>query len=340
VKTVRIEKNVNESKWRDFLSSQPNANIFHTPEMFRVFSRTQGYKPHYWSVLGDNGDIKSLMIPVEIVISKKLKYLTTRSVVFGSVLYDQEPDGIHALDYLLNTYMQQEETGSLFTELRNIHDIEPIQDICEQNNFHFENHLNYLIDLDRPIDSVFSSIGKRTRKNIRRGLNKDQIKIREVQDENQLEDCLELLRETYRLAKVPLADDSLFISAFQELVPKDMVLFLIAYIDDQPVATSIELLFRDTIYGWYSGLNRNYASFVPNELLIWHILKWGVEHGYKLYDFGGAGKPNEEYGVRDFKAKFGGDLVDFGRNTCIHRPKLLQLSKAGYQVMQTLSGMS
>lgn len=337
---MRIEKNVNESKWREFLNSQPNANIFHTPEMFRVFSSTKGYQPHFWSVLGDDGNIASLMIPVEIVISKKLKSLTTRSVVFGSVLSYQERDGIQALDHLLKSYLQKDETGSLFTELRNIHDTGPIQEIFSQNNFHFENHLNYLINLDRPIDSVFGSIGKRTRKNIRRGLNKDKVKIREVRDENQLWDCLKLLRETYRLAKVPLADDSLFISAFQELVPKDMVLFLTAYVDDVPVATSIELLYRDKIYGWYSGLNREYASYVPNELLIWYILKWGVEHGYKLYDFGGAGNPNQEYGVRDFKAKFGGDLVDFGRNTCIHRPKLLQLSKAGYQVMQTLSGMS
>jgi len=31
----------------------------------------------------------------------------------------------------------------------------------------------------------------------------------------------------------------------------------------------------------------------------------------------GAGKPSEKYGVRDFKAKFGGNLVNFGRNTWI-----------------------
>jgi lipid II:glycine glycyltransferase (peptidoglycan interpeptide bridge formation enzyme) len=337
---VQIERNIRESKWQGFLNSQPDANIFHTPEMFRVFSKTKGYKPHFWSVLDEDGNIASMMIPVEIVISKKLKSLTTRSVVFGSVLYNHEGDGSQALDYLLKSYLEQDETGSLFTELRNVYDTRPIQEIFSQNNFHFENHLNYLINLDRPIDSVFNSIGKRTRKNIRRGLNKDKVKIREIRDENQLADCLILLRETYRLAKVPLADDSLFISAFQELVPSDMALFLIAYVDDVPVASSIELLFRETIYGWYSGLNRDYASYVPNELLIWYILKWGVEHGYKLYDFGGAGNPNEEYGVRDFKAKFGGELVDFGRNTCIHRPQLLQLSKAGYQIMQTLSGIS
>ena len=51
-----------------------------------------------------------------------------------------------------------------------------------------------------------------------------------------------------------------------------------------------------------------------------------------VYDFGGAGKPDEEYGVRDFKAKFGGNLVNFGRNVFVHNPMLLKLSRHGYEV--------
>ncbi|RLI52815.1 MAG: GNAT family N-acetyltransferase, partial [Candidatus Thorarchaeota archaeon] len=77
----------------------------------------------------------------------------------------------------------------------------------------------------------------------------------------------------------------------------------------------------------------------PNELLMWHILRWGVENGYRVYDFGGAGKPDEEYGVRDFKAKFGGKLVCYGRNTCEHAPFLLKISQIGYQLVRRfLSG--
>ena len=42
---------------------------------------------------------------------------------------------------------------------------------------------------------------------------------------------------------------------------------------------------------------------------------WGAENGYRLCNFGGAGKRDEEYGVRDFKAKFGGELICFARST-------------------------
>jgi lipid II:glycine glycyltransferase (peptidoglycan interpeptide bridge formation enzyme) len=71
---------------------------------------------------------------------------------------------------------------------------------------------------------------------------------------------------------------------------------------------------------------------VPNEILIWYSLSWGADQGYKVYDFGGAGKPDEEYGVRRFKAKFGGELVRFGRNKRVHYPLLLKVSQLGYQL--------
>jgi lipid II:glycine glycyltransferase (peptidoglycan interpeptide bridge formation enzyme) len=111
-----------------------------------------------------------------------------------------------------------------------------------------------------------------------------------------------------------------------------MVRFTLAWVDQTPVAASVELLYRDVMYGWYGGVDRAYSSYRPSELLMWHILKWGAENGYAVYDFGGAGQPDEEYGVRDFKAKFGGELVCFGRNTCVHAPTALALSRRAYQI--------
>jgi lipid II:glycine glycyltransferase (peptidoglycan interpeptide bridge formation enzyme) len=69
---------------------------------------------------------------------------------------------------------------------------------------------------------------------------------------------------------------------------------------------------------------------------MWEILRWGAENGYKVYDFGGAGKPEERSGVRDFKAKFGGQLVSYGRNTKNHSPQLIMVSKLGYKIYRKL----
>jgi lipid II:glycine glycyltransferase (peptidoglycan interpeptide bridge formation enzyme) len=113
-----------------------------------------------------------------------------------------------------------------------------------------------------------------------------------------------------------------------------MIRFTLAYVDQTPVATSIELLYKDVVYGWYGGVDRDYARYMPNELLTWNILEWGAEHGYAVYDFGGAGKPDEDYGPRAFKAKFGGTLVNYGRNIFVHMPLTLKISQTSFKLVR------
>jgi serine/alanine adding enzyme len=214
--------------------------------------------------------------------------------------------------------------------------MEAVQPILREHGFVYEEHLNYLIDLKRPPEAILQSIGRRTRKSIRRGLRRGEVVVEGAREREEMVACYDLLRRTYRAAQVPLADRSLFEAAFDLLYPKGMVRFTLARVGQSPAAASVELLYKDVIYGWYGGMDRSYSSYVPNELLMWHILQWGAENGYRLYDFGGAGKPDEEYGVRDFKAKFGGKLVCYGRNRLVHAPIQLKISQAGYALYQKL----
>jgi lipid II:glycine glycyltransferase (peptidoglycan interpeptide bridge formation enzyme) len=164
------------------------------------------------------------------------------------------------------------------------------------------------------------------------------VKVEMLTKRGQLIEWYRLVRKSYREARVPLADRSLFEAAFDILHPKGMVQFWLGCIDSNYVAASAELVYKDLIYGWYSGVDRAFAAEQPGEMLMWHVLAWGAQNGYKTYDFGGAGKPGEANGVRDFKAKFGGQLVSYGRNTLVHSPALLRFSERGYQFYRQLLG--
>jgi len=261
-----------------------------------------------------------------------LRRFTTRDIAYDSVLCAPGTEGKKALATLLQVYKRETKNIALFTELRNLSDLSDLQSTLNENGFVYEDYLNYLIYLDRSPEAVLQSIGRRTRKNLRRALRRDEVVIEDANQYELVTLCYELLQRTYAFAKVPLADRSLFEAAFDVLHPRGMVKFLLARVGDVYVAGSVELVYKGTIYGWYGGMDRAYGNYIPNELLLWHILKWGAENGHKVYDFGGAGKPDEEYGVRDFKAKFGGDLVCYGRNTCVHSPASLQLSQWAYAV--------
>jgi len=328
---VRIVQQLDEHLWREFVDNHPQGNVFHTPEMFEVFDKAEGHRPMMWAAVDGDGRPLALLPAVQITLMGGLLHrLTTRAVAYGGILCAPGPEGTDALSALLEVYRREGTDGALFTELRNLSDVSGLQPALKESNFVYEDHLDYLIDLDRSPDDLLSSIGRRTRKNIRRGLRRGDVIMEEVKGQEGVDTCYDMLRRTYSSADVPLADKSLFEATFDVLYPKNMVRFTVARVDQAIVAISVELLYRDVVYGWYGGLDREYGAYVPNELLMWHILEWSIENDYKVYDFGGAGKPDEEYGPRKFKAKFRGDLVCYGRNTCIHAPALLQLSQWGY----------
>jgi lipid II:glycine glycyltransferase (peptidoglycan interpeptide bridge formation enzyme) len=115
-----------------------------------------------------------------------------------------------------------------------------------------------------------------------------------------------------------------------------MARFAICYANGVPASATVNLNYKDVSYGWYLGTDRELRSYNPNEMIIWDSLKWSAENGYKVFDFGGAGKANEESGVRDFKLKFRGDLVEYGRNTCVHAPFRMKLAESTYNFSRNI----
>ena len=330
---ITIVNSLPEAEWRRFVEKHPHGNIFHTPEMFQAFARVPRHQPMLWAAVDQDDRLLALLLLVQITLMNGLlRRFTTRAISYGGVLCAPTPEGRDALAQLLCACARDAKGSVLFTELRNASDLSDIQPVLEQCGFVYEDHLNYLVDLNRSVEDIFNGIERWTRKRIRRGLRHQEVAIEEATDRCGIKACYDLIRKSYTLARVPVADLSLFEAAFDILHPRGMVKYWLARVGNAYVASSVELLYRDVVYGWYGGVDRAYAAFRPGELLTWHLLKWGAENGYKTYDFGGAGKPNEKYGVRDFKAKFGGSLVCYGRNVSVHRPQLLRLSRWAYQL--------
>jgi serine/alanine adding enzyme len=335
--SIRIEQMIDETSWRDFVNRHPQGNIFHTPEMFEVFQRSRGFQPQLRAALDQDGTLLALLLPVRVSLREGLlERLTTRTIAYGSVLCAPGQTGQEALDTLLRSYCQEPGQTALFTELRNITDLTPLQPVLNANGFLYEDHLNYLIDLDRSPEQVLQSIGPRTRKRIRHAQRDGAVSIVEISERGLIAACYRLFARSYAAAGVPLAHLSLFEAAFDVLQPKGMAKFMLARVGDNWVAATAELPFKDVIYGWYSGIDRVHGDANAGELLMWHILKWGAESGYRSYDFGGAGKPGETYAVRDFKAKFGGKLVCYGRNKKVHAPTLLRCIDLGYGIYRRI----
>jgi len=333
---MHIVRKLDENTWHEFVDRHPHGQIFHTPEMFHVFAQAGGHAPTLWAAVDRHGAPQALFLPVQITLmGGPLRRFTTRAVAYGSVLCTPDPAGEDALRLLLRAYTEEIGSRMLFTELRNPYDLTRWQPVLQACGFAYEEHLNFIVDLTRPPDQIWKEIRSNARRNVRRA-RKRQVIVEDVSAPEQISSAYALLKRVYERIQVPLAESSFFQAAFQTLHPQQMMKVLVARVDGVDIGVLTLLLYKDVILYWYTGTLREYSDYRAGDLLVWHTLEWGSQNGFRVLDFGGAGKPDEEYGVRDFKAKFGGDLVNYGRNVYVHAPVLLEVSERFYQVARRL----
>lgn len=330
---LKIVNTLDDTRWLDFVNSHPNGNIFHSPYMFRVFENTKGYSPIFLATIDtSSNEILALLLSAEIKVGNILRFdkLTSRFVIFGGLLNRESRSSSNSiLSELLGTYDNIVKEKGLFTEIRNIYDIDKIKKAIEQQNYKFEDHLNYFINLKKNPTDIFHSFSENRRRNIKKAINYG-LEVEEVNENAKVSLFYDILKETYSRIRVPLPDVSLFESLYRELVPMGLAKLLIAKQKNNYMSATTLLLYKGIILYWYSGTKAQFFSFYPNEFLIWHAIKWGAENGYHTFDFGGAGRPDEKYGVRDFKSRFGGKLVNYGRYIKVYHTFTLKISKAGY----------
>jgi serine/alanine adding enzyme len=334
---VKIVNSLDKDTWQAFIGQHPQANIFHTPEMFDVFSRVPGHSPSLWAAIDGDGSILALLLPVTVTLRNGLLYpWTTRAVAYGSVLVAPGAVGTQGLRQLLQEYSRSAQGKLLFTELRNLSPLADQQSVLTELGFNYEGHLNLLVNLDQSEDRLWYGLSKSCRQSIRTAKNKGTIII-EVTNQAQLDAAYQQLHSVYSRVQVPLAHFNLFKAVFEICGPREMCKIFIAIVGNKCIGASFNLVFKGIMLDWYAGTDRTYAAYNPGELLTWHSLQWGQAYGCQTFDFGGAGKPNEPYGPRAFKAKFGGELVNYGRNICIHSPFRYTISKTVYSLARKAS---
>ena len=107
-----------------------------------------------------------------------------------------------------------------------------------------------------------------------------------------------------------------------------------ACLDDELIGIMVTLQYKNIVNDLYAGSKSKYYDKNPNDILPWEVFRQCKNVGKTIFDFGGAGKPDVPYGVRDYKMKFGGKLVNYGRYYLIHNPIKMKLAETGFKIYQ------
>ena len=333
---MKIVHQADRQKWSEFVQAHPQGNIFQTPEIYDVYKHTKNYEPLFLAAVNEDGNIlATLLAIIQSDYGNFLGSLTARSIILGGPLV--KDDDAVMLTFILQEYENLLGDSAIYTQIRNLADIGGNIPVFNKSGFLYEEHLNIIVDLSKPEDLLWKEVHSKRRNEIRRA-QKEGTYVRELVHISDVEKMYGILREVYHNAKLPLADRSMFMTAFEKLKPLGLCRYFGAFNNGNLVGAICVLAYKQRLYDWYAGSLREHLNKHPNDLLPWEVFRWGKERGYLIFDFGGAGSPHKDYGVRDYKKKFGGKFVSYGRFQKVHNPMKYSLAKMGYSMWRFLKG--
>ena len=331
---MKVVREIKKKKWSDFVYDHPNGNIFQTPEMYEVYRGTKNYEPIFLAVINKDNEILGILLSViQREYEGPFGSLTARSIIWGGPLVKNEDEQVFTL--ILREYNKIARKMAIYSQFRNLWDIQKFSDSFNNLGYYFEDHLNIILDISKPESLLWKEVHPKRRNEIRRAL-KEGTSMKELKSSADIDRMYEILYEVYKNTKLPIADKSLFISAFRILSSRGMIKYFAAFNNRKIIGAICILAYREILYDWYAGSLKEFYHKYPNDLLPWEVFKWGKERGYTVFDFGGAGKPDKKYGVREYKKKFGGKMVKYGRFEKIHQPIKFKIAKAGFRLWQTI----
>lgn len=325
--------NIDKNKSSEFVFNHPYGNIFQTPEMYEVYQNTRNYEPIFLAVINDAGGISGVLLAViQKEYSGVFGNLTARSIIHGGPLIKDDNPAV--LDLVLKEYDKIIKKKAIYSQFRNFWDWGDSKGIFIRNGFEYEEHLNILIDLTKSEEQLWKEVNPKGKNKVRRAKKEGAyFSIEHIEDS--LQKCYGILQEVYNRAKLPIPDYNFFYNLYL-MGSNSKLLIFCAYYDSEMIGCMLALSYKNTIYDFYAGSMVKFYNKYPNDLIPWEVFKWGKENNYKLFDFGGAGKPNVPYGVRDYKKKFGGEFVNYGRYEKVHQPMMFEIAKVGFKLWQKI----
>lgn len=331
---MRIIDNIDEidnRQWKSLLCKSNTRSFFQSRECYDLYAANSRFMQPFCYAVEEDGQLKGVIIGyVQRDGGKVKQFLSRRAIVNGGpLLADNISD--KALESLLAECKKRMTGKAIYIEFRNFEDYSRYRDLFERSGFEYVPHLNFHIDTTTE-DVVNKNLGKSRKRDIRTSF-RDGAEIVEHPTIGEVHDFYSILADLYRKkVKTPLYP----LSFFEYLFQQDYSQFLLVRLNGLIVGGTVCVCLPEyAVYEWFAcGEDGVFKNVFPSTVATYAGIRYAALNGYQHFDMMGAGKPGESYGVRDFKAKFGGRLAENGRFLHIVNPLLYSIGKLGVRIMK------
>lgn len=344
---------IDPAAWQSLVAQSPYATWFQTSEAYQFYaSNPKEMIPFAYGIERD-GELRVVVVGYVTKEKSALKqFFTRRAIIIGGPLLAEDATDaevaallkavkeckVESLKFKGTEDSVAEIPAStpytlhstpIYIETRNFHDYSRWRHIFEQCGFAYQPHLNIQVAC-----TATHTMSEQRIRQVKKAM-KNGVKIVEPQSEQEICDWYQILRQLYRQkVRTPLWSEEFFLQFYRNGVGK----YLLVKYEGKVIGGMMCPIFAGkAIYEWYvCGLDEEYKEQYPSVMATYATIEYAKKNGLPIFDFMGAGVPNQSYGVRDFKMEFGGELIEYGRYLYIYKPMLYNIGKWGVKMLKLL----
>ena len=333
---IRRIEDISAKDWNGLLEKSVTASWFQSKQAFDFFAAIpQVMNPFGCGVYRGN-ELKGLCIGYVTMESNPIaQFFTRRAIINGGPLLAEDTSAEEVTVLLQNTRQMLQQLPwkqrPIYIETRNFNDYSRYKNAFAAAGFSYLQHLNFHVPI-QSMEQVNQQLDEGRRRNIRATI-KSGATIIEDPTSNQVRDFYLILQKLYhRKVRTPLFP----LSFFEALRRQSGTVFLLVEYRGRIIGGTVCVKMGNRcLYEWYvCGEDGLYEGVYASSYATYAALRYAAEHNLLLFDMMGAGVPDEPSGVRDFKARFGGQLVEHGRFLSVLHPALYRFGVLGVKIIR------
>lgn len=328
---ILTTKNIERIKWNILLKISPFSSPFQTPEYFDFYNTLNSFNAEVFAV-SENDELLALVV-VCVQKEQGIKgYFSRRGIVYGGPII--HPESSESLSLLTKAVVDFYSNKLIYLEIRNYFDYSTLNSQFTSAGFKYIPWLNFHLGV-LPAEQMLKSMSSSRSRQIKKAIKQD-VSWKEAQSITEVEFFYEILQHLYiTRIKKPLFPKQFFLNFFNQKIGK----FLIVYFKGKVIGGIMcPIIEGKAIYEFFvCGLDNEYKEQYPSVIATWAAMEYASQNNIPMFDFMGAGSPDEDYGVREFKTRFGGQLIEHGRYLNILNPILYATGKLGLKILSKIT---
>jgi serine/alanine adding enzyme len=321
---------ISERKWDELLVLSSYASAFQTFSYYRFFCSVSGLDSEVFAVKVSQ-EIRALCVVTIQKESGFKSYFSRRAIIYGGpvLLYEDES----TLAFLLTSISNEYKKKAIYTEIRSLHNYDQFRGVFERNGWQYIPYQNFKIDCS-DIDRSYQKLSNNRKRQIKKALSTG-VLIKEAKDNFDVLAFYSILKKLYeKKIKKPLLPHNFFIDFFNARLG---VYLLVEYKEKIIGGIMCQILKNKCLYEFYiCGLDEEYKAQYPSVIATWAAILYANGNNIPVFDFMGAGRIDKSYAVRDFKARFGGELLENGRYLKINDILLYRTGQLALNILKIL----